>query len=1075
MNMNHRAGFCLLLLFVFSILHFQFFIPNLHAASVQLPATGQTTSYAVGDDGALQQGIAWDPATRFTDNSNGTVTDNLTGLIWLKDANCFGTPMMWDKALNAVNSLASGVCGLTDGSAAGQWRLPNRKELQSLVDRSHYNPALPDGHPFSNVQANGYWSSSSGGDYVVWFVNMGYGLVDIDYWNDYFKKKFVWPVRGGYIDPNKYSPPVPTTSFLSENLPDNSYQVGAATKSWRFKTGASAITGLKAVQVSADWGLGIEQYEIAIGDVAANSEFLVNLPINPTHDATDVKTSYWKLVDASGQDVTITNSSSGQFWLKLSTNRRPAFSQLQLESVSGTVGQPLCLPLLATDPDNDSITYSVLSGGGSVVDGSCMGTTGPIYQNNAPTAGVSAVKLQISDNAGATASKDIYTVVINADGAVKDFFTDLTFANASTEQLQDQYKAINYLALNGIAIGVSDPQDPNARLFEPTKVAKQAEALALLMKAAARLGRLELDAQERNLPNLIKIDTTAMTYQNFSWAAPYVLKAEELGMISSADAFDPAAPASRAWVATLVYHLLQLDPPIDALNPAAYLFSDAASFSDTASYDAARAAAFFGYMGTLGSAFNPADSMIRADVAVVTARILQTPAIDGFSTVGLAEQPVFDRTLPATIHGNSFTVNGLTNLTGKTALMDSNGFVTEGSTVAAQAKLAVIRLGYGVTAENIMANTLATTPVTVATNPPDISSTEIRSLLLLIEDTVSGVRAISRKEYGVIFPDADGDGVRDNLDLWSTNPLFNSDANNNGIPDNADELWGLAGRQGSELVTINGQQMTLIDAVLNGLYDYPFVLFSLPPTSSTLNVAITSFDVGGGTTPYSYCLATTNSSAGCSWNSTKPASYTFASAGAKTLYAFVRDAAGRVSAAKSAATSITLMQTLSVTVTTSNGGGGSVTIPTAEGNTDCTSGTCSNSYAKDTSVNLTATANAASSFGGWSGACSGTGGCTVVMSADKSLGALFNLVPRARIGATPYGTLTSAFLAVGAGQVIEVKALTFVENLLLDRGLNITLRGGYADDYSGQTGYSELDGTLTIGSGSLVVDRIVVK
>jgi YD repeat-containing protein len=141
----------------------------------------------------------------------------------------------------------------------------------------------------------------------------------------------------------------------------------------------------------------------------------------------------------------------------------------------------------------------------------------------------------------------------------------------------------------------------------------------------------------------------------------------------------------------------------------------------------------------------------------------------------------------------------------------------------------------------------------------------------------------------------------------------------------------------------------------------------------------------------------------------------------------------------------------------------------------CNSGTCSSSFDQGTSVSLIATANAGSSFGGWSGACSGTGGCTVVMSADKSLGALFNLIPRARIGATPYGTLTSAFLAVGAGQVIEVKALTFVENLLLDRGLNITLRGGYADDYSGQTGYSELDGTLTIGSGSLVVDRIVVK
>ncbi len=40
--------------------------------------TGQTTSYRTGDDGDLEKGVAW-PDTRFTDNGNGTVTDNLTG------------------------------------------------------------------------------------------------------------------------------------------------------------------------------------------------------------------------------------------------------------------------------------------------------------------------------------------------------------------------------------------------------------------------------------------------------------------------------------------------------------------------------------------------------------------------------------------------------------------------------------------------------------------------------------------------------------------------------------------------------------------------------------------------------------------------------------------------------------------------------------------------------------------------------------------------------------------------------------------------------------------------------------
>jgi len=54
-----------------------------------VPKTGQTTSYDTRDDGALEKGVAW-PTPRFTDNNNGTITDNLTKLIWMKNAQAFG-------------------------------------------------------------------------------------------------------------------------------------------------------------------------------------------------------------------------------------------------------------------------------------------------------------------------------------------------------------------------------------------------------------------------------------------------------------------------------------------------------------------------------------------------------------------------------------------------------------------------------------------------------------------------------------------------------------------------------------------------------------------------------------------------------------------------------------------------------------------------------------------------------------------------------------------------------------------------------------------------------------------------
>ena len=138
------------------------------------------------------------PTPRFTDNDNGTVTDNLTGLIWLKDADCFGNRSL-EEALSDVSIVMSGVCGLTDGSLLGDWRLPNIRELQSLIDYGRTEPAKPPGHPFSNWDLT-YWSSTSlaQGENIVassgFYVNFNQGGTMIDGKGGY---KHVWPVRGG--------------------------------------------------------------------------------------------------------------------------------------------------------------------------------------------------------------------------------------------------------------------------------------------------------------------------------------------------------------------------------------------------------------------------------------------------------------------------------------------------------------------------------------------------------------------------------------------------------------------------------------------------------------------------------------------------------------------------------------------------------------------------------------------------------------------------------------------------------------------------------------------------------------
>ena len=94
------------------------------------------------------------------DNGDGTVTDEKTGLVWLKNATCFGG-WNWAKSLTDCLTLNSGECGLTDGSVEENWRMSNKFEMESLLDLGNRDPAIPSGHPFSNVSFITYWTSTS--------------------------------------------------------------------------------------------------------------------------------------------------------------------------------------------------------------------------------------------------------------------------------------------------------------------------------------------------------------------------------------------------------------------------------------------------------------------------------------------------------------------------------------------------------------------------------------------------------------------------------------------------------------------------------------------------------------------------------------------------------------------------------------------------------------------------------------------------------------------------------------------------------------------------------------------------
>ena len=168
-------------------------------------------------------------SSRFTDNQDGTVTDGVTGLVWLRDAGCF-SPSAWGQALAQVNALATGACGLTDGSAAGDWRVPNLNELESLVDPSAHDPALSRGNPFIRVSGGIYWSSTSyfggeAGSPSAWSIRLADGrFINDGINNNKAAQNAVWAVKGQGSGPTRLQSTGQYVTFAPGD--DGSHQAG---------------------------------------------------------------------------------------------------------------------------------------------------------------------------------------------------------------------------------------------------------------------------------------------------------------------------------------------------------------------------------------------------------------------------------------------------------------------------------------------------------------------------------------------------------------------------------------------------------------------------------------------------------------------------------------------------------------------------------------------------------------------------------------------------------------------------------------------------------------------------------
>jgi hypothetical protein len=150
-------------------------------AEIDCPGSGQ--------DGETRPGTAW-PKPRFVVEGE-TVRDRLTGLVWSRDAHPGEFPMSWPEAMDFIADMnAERFRGESD------WRLPNRRELFSLVSHVQINPSLPEGHPFENVFPGYCWTGTTVARLPeqAWYVHLGgarlfKGMKHGSY--------MVWPVRSG--------------------------------------------------------------------------------------------------------------------------------------------------------------------------------------------------------------------------------------------------------------------------------------------------------------------------------------------------------------------------------------------------------------------------------------------------------------------------------------------------------------------------------------------------------------------------------------------------------------------------------------------------------------------------------------------------------------------------------------------------------------------------------------------------------------------------------------------------------------------------------------------------------------